>query len=43
LIRGLADPQESIRKRIVEYWSDASRLQQDPVVRAEQLLSLIYD
>ena len=43
LIRGLSDSSESIRNRIVEYWNSPLRLNIDPLIRTEQLMTLIYD
>lgn len=43
LIRGLADSSEAIRLKIVEYWNSELRLSTDPLLRTEQLLTLIYD
>jgi len=43
LIRGLSDTSESIRQRIVDYWNNEARLKNYPLIRTEQLLTLIYD
>lgn len=43
LLRGLSDSSESIRQRLVDYWNDNARLDTDPLLRTEQILTLIYD
>ena len=43
IIRGLSDTSKDIRDRIIAWWNNPARLDLDPFLRVEQLLTEIYD
>jgi len=43
IIRGLSDQSKEIRDRIVTWWNNPQRLELDPFLRVEQLLTELYD